>query len=271
MKLGKIVRVHEGEVQDLGTSARDGLLEIIGLDVDPVRRRVWAVMGRDNAEPGAPHDFGEAPRDNGIVAYDLNTGARVVHHRRPATADETIHMWNDVSVAPDGTAYFTDMTTGQIWRLAAGGRPEVFHQCALVDHINGLAVSSDGRRLYVAGLEDVLVIDLPGGGHPRLLRHGDDLCCGLGDGMAVRGNHMFIVQNNGLLGERILHLRLSPDGESVEEAEPLFCGLPEGLMSYTCALGDGVLYINGTAPFAAYDSEETPAMPVIVETAYGLD
>ncbi len=280
VKLGKLVRVLDGEVQDLGTSAQDTLLEIIGLDVDARRGHLWAVMGLDRREEGEPHDFGERPRDNGIVAYDLKTGALLLDHRLDAGAilyrmgeaepDSVIHMWNDVSVAPDGTAYFTDMSAGLVWRLQPGGEPEVFHSCSLVEHVNGLAVSDDGSKLYVAGLEDIIVIDLDEGKQARLLEHGTDLCCGLGDGMALGDRDLFLVQNNGLLGQRILHLLLTADGYGVEKSEALHAGLPDGLMSYTCALGDGVLYVNGTAPFADYESPETPAMPVIVEIPYGL-
>jgi len=269
VKLRKLARVRQGVVTDLGTSAGDSLLEIIGLDIDVKRRHVWAASGLDLVPEGAKHDFGEAPRDNAIVVYSLQTGKLLARHLRPASADDTIHMWNDVSVAPDGTAYFTDMNTSTLWRIKPGGSPEVYRELEQLNYINGLAVGQDGRQLYTVGLEGVAVIDLPEG-QERLLAHPDTLCVGLGDGMAVRGQHMFIVQNSGLLGMRILHLKLTPDGYGVEAWEVLTCGLPEGLMAYTCALGDGVLYVNGTAPFAEFDSDEAVAVPVIVELEYGL-
>ncbi len=270
VKLGKFVRVRDGVQSDLGTSAVDGLMEVIGLDVDVGRRHLWAATGRDRAEPGERHDFGEAPRDNAVVVYDLETGRQVASHARSADADDVIHMWNDVSVAPDGTAYFTDMTTATVWRILPGGGPEVFRELVDLNYVNGLAVGEGGRQLYVVGLEGVVVIDLPGG-EPRFLDQPADCCTGLGDGMALRGRHLFIVQNNGLLGMRILHLRLTADGYGVEDWEALVCGLPEGLMAYTCALGDGVLYVNGTAPFGQYDDSQPPPAPVIVELTYGLD
>ncbi len=269
VKLRKLARVRQGVVTDLGTSASDNLLEIIGLDIDVNRRQVWAASGLDLVPEGAKHDFGEAPRDNAIVVYCLETGEQLAYHLRPASADDTIHMWNDVSVAPDGTAYFTDMNTSTLWRIKPGGGPEVFRELEQLNHINGLAVGQEGRQLYTVGLEGVAVIDLPEG-KERLLAHPNNLCTGLGDGMAVRGQHMFIVQNSGLLGMRILHLKLTTDGYGVEASEVLTCGLPDGLMAYTCALGDGVLYVNGTASFGEFDSDETPATPVIVELEYGL-
>ncbi len=269
VKLRKLARVRQGVVTDLGTSANDSLLEIIGLDIDVKRRHVWAASGLDLVEEGAKHDFGEAPRDNAIVVYSLESGEKLAQHLRPAAADDTIHMWNDVSIAPDGTAYFTDMNTSTLWRIKPGDSPEVFRKLEHLNYINGLAVGQDGRQLYTVGLEGVVVIDLPAG-KERLLTHPDNLCIGLGDGMAVRGQHMFIVQNSALLGMRILHLKLTTDGYGVEASEVLACGLPEGLMAYTCALGDGVLYVNGTAPFSEFDNEEAPAVPVIVELKYGL-
>jgi hypothetical protein len=41
-------------------------------------------------------------------------------------------------------------------------------------------------------------------------------------------------------------------------------GLPDGLIPYTCAIGDGVVYVNGTGTFDLYDRGEIPANPVVV-------
>lgn len=62
------------------------------------------------------------------------------------------HQPNDLAVAPDGDVYASDPDwatgAGRVWRVPRSGRPE------LVAHgigtANGVEVSPDGRRLYVA-------------------------------------------------------------------------------------------------------------------------
>ena len=265
VKQSRIVRVHGDRQEDLGTSADDGLLEVLGLDVDEARRHLWAVTGRDDAEPGAPHDFGEAPRRNAVVVYDLDSGQQIQSHE--LADDGRIHLLNDVSVAPDGTAYITDMKTAEIYHVRPGHGCELYVALTDVNHINGLAVSDDGERLYVVGVEGMRVVDLSSG-ERRWLTGDRPLCLGLGDGMAVAGRDLFIVQNNGLLNMRVLHCRLDDTGYKVTASAALPYGLPDGVMPYTCAVGDGVLYINGTAPFTQYDAAEAPPASVIVAAPY---
>ena len=265
VKHGKIVWLRDGTQEDFGTTARDELLEVIGLDVDEDRRHLWAAIGRDEAEPGAKHDFGEAPRENAIVVYDIATGNQIARH--DLQPDERIHMWNDVAVAVDGTAYFTDMTVGEIHRIRPGGRPEPFHTLTDRNYPNGIAVSADGGLVYVACLEEIVIIEADSGDATRLIS-GPDVCTGLGDGIALGPEGLFIVQNNGLLGNRVLHCRLDDAGRRVTSARVLEVALPAGLMPYTCALGPDVLYVNGTAPFALYDEAEGPPASVIVEVSF---
>ena len=264
VKYGKIVRISSGQQMDFGSSASDGLMEILGLDIDAERRRLWAVAGRDEGLPGGKHDFGETPRQNAIVVYDLDSGHLLRTHTM--IPDQRIHMWNDISVAPDGTAYFTDMTTVEIYRIAPGGAPEVLLTLTDLNYPNGLVVSDDGNRLYIAGLETIVVVDLPDG-EPQTLVHDSTLYLGLGDGLALRGQNLFAVQNNALLGQRILRCRLGATGKHVVDSAVMSCGLPSGLLPYTCALGPGKLYVNGTASFDLYDQEDPPPAPVIVELA----
>jgi sugar lactone lactonase YvrE len=180
--------------------------------------------------------------------------------------DGRIHLWNDVTVAPDGTAYFTDMTVGEIYRILPGGSPELLLTLKERNYPNGIAAGPDDKRLYVACLEEIVVVDLDNG-EVSSLEHGPDICTGLGDGIAAGAAGLFIVQNNGLLGNRILQCRLDPTGQKLVSADVLTCVLPSGLMPYTCALGTQVLYVNGTAPFAQYDEPDDPPASVIVEIA----
>ena len=262
VKHGKIVRLRNGVQEDFGTTAQDDLLEVIGLHVDEERRQLWAATGRDEPAPSGKHDFGEMPRENAIVVYDLDSGQQV--QKFTMVPDDRIHMWNDVTVAPDGTAYFTDMSVGEIHRIPPGGSPELFHVLKDRNSPNGIAAGLDGRLVYVACLEEILVIDVASGA-ASTLKSGADVCTGLGDGLALDKDGLFIVQNSGLLGQRVLQCRLDGSGHGLTSAHTLTVALPPGLMPYTCALGRDRLYVNGTAPFAQYDDPDGPPASVIVE------
>ena len=265
VKHGKIVRISDGMQEDFGSTAQDSLLEVLGLHIDEERRRLWAVTGKDEEAPDGKHDFGEMPRENAIVVYDLDTGRQV--HKFTMIPDGRIHLWNDITVTPDGTAYFTDMAVGEIHRIRPGGSPELFLLLADHNYPNGIAAGPAGRLLYVACLEEILVVGVADGIVSSLNR-GPDICTGLGDGLALGEGSLFIVQNNGLLGNRVLQCRLGSSGHGLTAAHVLTCALPPGLMPYTCALGRDVLYVNGSAPFSQYDDPDDPPAPVIVEIRY---
>jgi sugar lactone lactonase YvrE len=226
-------------------------MEVLGLDVDESRRELWACTGRDELGEDGRHDFGEAPRANAMVVYSLETGEQLRRwYRAPS---DPIHMWNDVSVAPDGTAYFTDMSASQVHRIVPGGEPELLERLESWNYPNGIAVGDDGRLLYVACLEGIRVIDLIDGGSTAL-RTGDSIHTGLGDGMALRGRDLFLVQNNRLLGFRVLHCRLSEDGRAVVWDESLRFDRLDPMMPFTCALGESELFVNLTLGFDRYDA-----------------
>lgn len=265
IKHGRIVRIRDGIQNDFGTSAADGLMEVLGLDIDEQRRELWACTGLDEGTPGGKHDFGETPRANEIVVYSLQSGKLL--RRYTMVPDGRIQMWNDVVVAPDGTAYFTDMTNAEVRRIEVGGEPELFLDLEGWNYPNGIGVSDDGRLLYVACLEGVLVAELPGGTITPL-EHDDRVYTGLGDGMAVLGANLFLVQNNQLLGNRTLHCRLDATGRKVLSTDTLHLKCAEGQMPFTCAIDDKQLYLNATTSFEFYDSEEGPRNSVIFALEY---
>ncbi|MFE6504003.1 hypothetical protein [Kitasatospora sp. NPDC057738] len=106
-------------VDDPGT-----LIEIAGLRIDPVHRRVL-VTNLDNGigERSTPATLGKVA---GIGAYDLDTGRRLFYTDLAAVAaDGAGHLANDIAIGPDGTAYVTDSFAPVVYRVAPDGSAAV--------------------------------------------------------------------------------------------------------------------------------------------------
>ena len=86
---------------------------ILGMRVDPVRRRLWAVS---SVQPGPPeaqaHPFGTAA----LLCYDLDTRRL----ERRFTVGQEAHLFNDVAVDGKENVYVTDILTGTVFVRRAG-------------------------------------------------------------------------------------------------------------------------------------------------------
>lgn len=107
----KIVRVRDGQSDDFAAS---GLRPVLGLRVDPARRELWAGGEATTSTSVQPGD--DTARAE-ITVLDVETGAR---KRRYTAADDGVHLFNDIAVAEDGTAYITDSLAGALWTIAPG-------------------------------------------------------------------------------------------------------------------------------------------------------
>ena len=132
-----------------------GLREVLGLKVDAERRLLWAATGvfPDLIPTGEPKkDVGTTA----LHAYDLGTAKRV----RNCGLDErpTMHGFNDMALASNGDVYVSDSTVNSIYKLSAGGcKLDRVLQDPAMSFPNGIALTPDGSRLYVAHVEGISV------------------------------------------------------------------------------------------------------------------
>jgi sugar lactone lactonase YvrE len=96
--------------------------------------------------------------DGRRACYHLDKGERIGVYEldeRPV-----LHGFNDIALARDGTVYVTDSTQGAIYRLERGaGKLERWVQDDRMTVPNGIVLSPDDKRLYVAHWEGLSVID----------------------------------------------------------------------------------------------------------------
>ncbi len=246
----------DGRLEEVGSRAEDGLMEVIGIWVDAPRRALWAVTGE-----GEWKDPNEGPpRRNELVRYDLSTGLIDGRWNIP---DDELRLLNDVVVGPDGTAWATESLRGEVFRVTPDGELELFARFPELVFLNGIAISDDGGILYLghfAGLSVVSPDD-------RTIKPvpGRDMALGMVDGLSwADDNRLVLVQNSHRVNFRVVRVDLDAGGRTAERLEILRSGLPEGLIPYTSAIdGDSVIVV-AAAPFDLMDRGEAPPPPVVV-------
>ena len=251
----------DGRVEEFGTSSKDDLMEVLGMWVDPHRRTLWAATG-----------FGEynepltgPPRTNELVRYDLATGQ--LEHRYTVPDDE-LRLLNDVVVGPDGTAWATETLRGELYRVLPDGELELFRRYPELIYLNGIALSDDGRTLYLGhygGLSRVAADD----GSIETIS-GPDMALGMVDGLSRIDDGLVMVQNSRHVNFRVVRVGLGIDETTAAKLEVLDCGLPNGLIPYTCAVHDGAVFVIAGADFGLMDGEEPPPAPAVVRLPLNL-
>lgn len=115
------------------------------------------LSGRISAR--APQVIPEAERGrNSLFQYDLRTGALL--RKVPLEATSGTHLLNDLALAANGDVFVTDSEAGSVLVLRAGSdtlTPLVPERSLI--YPNGLALSEDGARLYVAQFHGLVRVD----------------------------------------------------------------------------------------------------------------
>lgn len=234
----KILRVEaDGRSQDFAASGQDGLEDVLGLKVDAEGRTLWACTA---ASGGAGPRAGRS----GLLRYDIDSGRLL---RALWLENENgKHLLNDIALGRDGEAFVTDSDAHTVWRVPKDAdRLEVLIGPGTVHYPNGIALSADEERLYVADFKAGLsIVDLATRA-VRSLPHPEEVSTAGIDGLYRDGADLVAVQN-GAGRERIVRYRLDPAGEAavalevLESRNPLFRSPTTGVV----AGGDFVYLAN---------------------------
>jgi sugar lactone lactonase YvrE len=213
----KIVRVsRDGAVRDFVPDAKDGLLGTLGIGVDARRGVVWVA----SVTLPAMEDTKDAPPDTSrLHAFDLATGALRARYELHGTT-----LLNDVAVLPDGRAVVTDSSASELYVTGAKELERLVPAGSVVEP-NGIALSPDGARLYVATWRGIQVVDWKARATtPLALPAGTTSLAGI-DGLYVHGGALLGIQN--AVGRpRVVRIPLAPDGRSGARVDVLESGSP---------------------------------------------
>jgi len=225
-----VVVAPGGAVSDFVPSGRDGLGWVIGTRVDSARRLLWAacvfhIRSREGADEAR----------SALAAYDLGT-ARLASR---ILLDSGDHLLNDLVVTRTGDIYVTDSQASEVYHLAPGGtRLERIVDSTRIFRPNGIALSPDESRLFVAAWPSIVVVD-PRSGAVRPLRHAASVVTGGIDGLYFHQGSLIGVQNDVHPG-RVVRYRLTADLDSIEREDVLESYNPRFEQPTTGAIaGDG--------------------------------
>jgi sugar lactone lactonase YvrE len=230
-----------------------GLREVLGLKVDAERRLLWAATGvfPDLIPAGEPkQDVGTTA----LHAYDLGTAKRV----RNCGLDErpTMHGFNDMALASNGDVYVSDSTVNSIYKLSAGGcKLDRVLQDPAMSFPNGIALTPDGSRLYVAHVEGISVVDVRTGKRTQL-RVPKNAAVNSIDGLVWDGKDLLAIQPSPYLA-RVARIRLGDDGLSIREVTTMSSRPPPGLNPATGVVANGQYYMVTNVP----DGLAAPGQP----------
>lgn len=232
----KIVVVDKkGQARDLVPSGRDGLGIVLGLRVDDQRGELIAVS----------HGPLGSKALNGVFRYKLLDGKLL---RSYAVSVQTADLLNDAVVAPDGSIYVTSSNEGALYRIAPGGQNlEIFLPAKSLPDPNGIAVTPDGKYLFVAGWYGIARVEIASK-EVKMLRKPRTISEACIDGLYLRGTReLFGIQNCVHESGRVVALTLDSALERVEKLsvlssyEPSFAGITTGAIA-----DDGFYFMANT-------------------------
>ncbi len=229
----KIVSIDAaGRKNDFKASGQDGLLSVLGMKVDVRRRLLWVC---NNTRDGVAF----------VHKYNLDSGKLIKKY----TLDHkpSRHQVNDIAFNRRGEVYITDSLSGAVYEIPAD-TDELRLLVNLEQGVypNGIALSKDEKRLFVATFAGISLIDIGTKTHTELA-HGENIALTGADGLYLYGNSLIAVQNANPSPDRVIRWFLNAEGNKVEKAQVIESNHPLYALPTTGAIvGDNFFYIANT-------------------------
>ncbi|MGH8227727.1 MAG: hypothetical protein ACREU3_07480 [Steroidobacteraceae bacterium] len=167
-------------------SPRNHLLSIFGVLADPRTHSLW-VCSSPAKLPG-----GVAEGTSSVVRFDLATGAELGRWPLPSRGA----VCDDITFAPDGTAYVNDIASGEILTLAPGAKSlAVLVRDPTLKGIDGIACAADGT-LYADNITTNQLLRVnrgPSGRFTGLTRLTPSMRINGPDGLRLIGGNRFAL------------------------------------------------------------------------------
>jgi hypothetical protein len=221
----------------------------LGLALDASRRRLWI------AAAALPHGGAPPERLNrgGALAIDLASGKVAVAPSPPEEGKTA----NDVVVAGDGGVFYSDPGAKAIVRIAPDGARAPIVSGNGLRSPGGLALSADGKLLYVADWTNGLaLIEVANGEIAWIRPPKGGTTLGI-DGLLREGDSLIAIQN-GVNPPRIARFTLAADGRSLTGVTTLERAVTAWDEPTLGVVVDGALHYVATSQWASYGEDGKP-------------
>ncbi len=210
----KIVEIgRDGNSSDFVPADRFGLLPVLGIRLSPSDDTVWADSFTDSGRTELLH---------------FDASGKLLGRFKPEGSAK--HGFNDLVIRKNGEVITTDSLANKVFRFNPAART---FTALLVDrplfYPNGIALSADDHRIYVADSLGVVSVDLRTGESRDVDPGPRSTLAGI-DGLYWHNGSLIAVQN-GIGSPRVAAFLLSSDGlrvtrTTVLENRSKFCVLP---------------------------------------------
>ena len=244
--LRKIVRVHAGKEMPFADRST-GLWGVMGMKVDTQHGSLWAAS---SAMPEIEGYADSLAGKSALFRFDLRTGKLLASY--PPPADGAEHQFNDVALGPDGSVYTAD-GDGGVYVLDPGAAAlRLLTPPGALHSAQGMAVSSDGRLLYVADYAvGLYAYSFRDRSLTRLAVPADVYTYYI-DGLGLHGRDLVVVQN-ALDPQRVERFRLDASGLKIVGAETLSASDPQAPEPTLLAVAGDQVYFVADSQWSRYD------------------
>ena len=236
MHLRKIVRITEkGEVSDFVMPDSYHLQPIGGVHVDPVDQSLWAASDPDDA--------------HGSELYHFDAQGKLLERYSPPGVGS--HYLNDLVLYRSSAIYVTDTNANLTYRFDR--KTHLFTPLNLPRSQlfpNGITLSGDSTRLYIADWLGVMEMDLRDASAHEVDPGDHNTLCGI-DGLYWYKNSLIGVQSAGTY--RVVRWFLSIDGRRVRARNTLEKGTPLVSSPTTGAIRGSKFYYMANTGIDNYD------------------
>ena len=210
----KIVEIgRDGNVSDFVPADRFGLLPVLGIRLNPNDGTVWADSFTDSGRTELLH---------------FDAAGKLLGRFKPE--DSAKHGFNDLVIRKNGEVITTDSPANKVFRFDPAAKTfKTLPVHRTLFYPNGITLSEDDRRLYVADSLGVVTVDLASGESQDVDPGPKSTLAGI-DGLYWHNGSLIGIQN-GIGSPRIAAFHLSSDGLRVTRTTVLenrsnFCVLP---------------------------------------------
>lgn len=244
----------QGKIEPfISPDASNGLWSVYAMTVDTDRDLLYVASTASQYFNGfKAEDFGKA----GIFKFQLSSGKFLDKVILPAPA-EGANSLTSMAVSKKGQVFAADGIRSIVYRLDGKTLKPLFQHPDFTS-LRGLAVSGDGKTLYLADyMRGIFGIDLATSKPFDVKFDPNQLMLPGVEGLYWYDNTLVAIEP-GMSPKRIIRLHLSRDGRSIERFMPLDAGSPEyPLPTSGTVVGDN-LYFFADSHRGFYDGYGVP-------------